>query len=666
MGRFYKTSAATPSDFMYELPKEAMMQAMQTTDANITNTEQSLVALNDFLKLNANKKDKGKADEIIGGYRKSIDEVTDAISKDPLSYYKEANKIRTLGRSIKDDFTTGDAFKIQTAYDTRAANLKSLNKAYEEDPDLYQYNDINKLMALNDARYKGYESGYQSNMLNPFVDINDAEELAKGYKPETSETLEAFPHDGKLYTRKDYKEEVDPNAIRNDILNHLLTDDKLNQYYGQQMQLGNIKENEYLNKIALTADRLAEKYGYKNTSKGYTSIKNDAASVARLTAKLQSELNNPGANSTPGSIYYESILTKYNPGGIVEPTLADVDATIQDINTNQELAKTTVTDFAEEAGIIVPEEIQNEILAGDFDGLIGLKNDQGKTIAPALIGEQQTKFDALRLEERILDKIKLKAGKSTDATAYLKAAKKVNILETDADFQTNGIVHEDQTENFNTHMKILRKEISGTKGWYKNPMKFDTKSLDALPEELKELYKLKDGDSFQRLINDGHIKVDLKKIGKEATTRTVQGEGGRTITVDGKPVDIYSPETTFTNFEVNGDFAKPTTGLNAQGGAMIQIEFTLDGNTIIAYMEESAIHNKTVTQYMDMDAMNAANQVNQAIMNGVIDETPFDIGGVSFTQKNGVTTGNNSTLTVPQSIKRIALDLKARREELYK
>ena len=42
------------------------------------------------------------------------------------------------------------------------------------------------------------------------------------------------------------------------------------------------------------------------------------------------------------------------------------------------------------------------------------------------------------------------------------------------------------------------------------------------------------------------IKIDLKKIGKEATTRTVQGKGGRTITVDGKPVDIYSPETTFT------------------------------------------------------------------------------------------------------------------------
>lgn len=648
MGRFYK---ATPGQFidnkMYETPFAEMALVIGKADADIEKNEDEVLALQDTLKLQSLKADSPEAKAKIAEYEAQIGELVQGIYDEPLKYRRKTADIRNLSRTIQKDFESGEAYNIQTNYDTRQKNLADMQSAWQKNPDLFNYEDIDKLMTINDDKYRGFKTGkYSTDMLKSYEDIDDVEELAKGYKPETSETLGAFESNGKLYTRKDFKEEVSADMIRDDILLNLQQDDKLNGYYQQQVELDNITADEYLALQESTADRLAAKYGYKKTSKGLTSIKNDSRSVAQFSY----DLNNPLTNTTPGSIYDDPLSSKYN----VSESTDGIKSALVIMNEGQELVFSTLTSLLEKNTIPITEAMSIGLANGDFSVLKGVNSEiTGKPISNAVLLSEQKKWNALEFDKQIYAKRLTIAESKDNPDAYLKEISRVpSILESEGDFQALGLVHKDQSKNFNSHIKEWRDELNETRGWHSAPLKFDAKQIKNLPPELQTV--LKDGTSVQDLINGGVIKIKYK-----GDIIAVPGsEVYDVYTEAGIPTNTIEKSDEYQNFSVNGSKAKPMLGLDGSGNVTTQFEISINGNSIRVYMNEKELSNGTITKFMDKNMMKAAHKYNEAVSEGVINEDDFYIDGINFTKTGGQTFANDGTKTLKEAFQGMAIKYK--------
>lgn len=118
MGRFYKTSAQTPVDYMYQLPKELMIGAIQATDKKIDTEIVSADAAQKKLDL---VKNLNADNEYVAGkyndYEQKIGGLAEEIRKNPMGYRTLGGQMRKVSREIEQDITRGGLFQAQQQYE---------------------------------------------------------------------------------------------------------------------------------------------------------------------------------------------------------------------------------------------------------------------------------------------------------------------------------------------------------------------------------------------------------------------------------------------------------------------------------------------------------------------------------------------------------------------
>ena len=658
MGRFYKTANPQFLDYMYELPKSAMLKASQIASQGITENRESNQALNDLLELNALEQDKEARDSILNSYQEGIDNISKEIQKNPLEYRRKSMDIGNLRRKIEKDFREGDAAKIQSQYNTRQQMKKSLVEAYEKDPDKYNYEDISKLMSRHDSMYSGYkDGGYRTGRLAEYVDINKlADENAQNYEAEIIENLGAYKgEDGYLYTSKYSNEKVDPKMIESHLIELMMQDENLNKYYGQQMQLGNIDGEGYANLVGSTARRMSEKYGYEKTEQGRTSIKTDSRALA-LDERLWDQ---PLSNTTTGKVTASTVMDKYNVNTGGSYSLDSLDTTIDTIEEQQSRSIDKVVGLAGANNIYIDQQSLYALTQGDFSILGELEGANGETISPQVIREYQKQYDNMELDRRQAEKLQRKASEQDNPDQYLQGLEKgEKTKDFNVKFSTVNNLSKEQVVYLNKANKLWQDEFENGKSWYNAPILTDKDDMKALPKYIKD--KLKDGVRLDELIGpDNLIKPNTETV-------TVTEERINPI-MSTKDNPVYSPQEVkkqvpgkgYQNFKVNGDHAKPAMMLSDDGKAMAQVTIEVDGHPVDIYVSEDYLGNTHVGQNLDRDNMESARRYRQAEINGAIDDNPFEIDGVEFYKDEGgktmakvlnVSTGKKVTIPADQAL----------------
>lgn len=197
MARFYKTAGADPLDYMYRINTPLMAKVLEQNDQYITQNLQQATQLgslaSSFPFLQA---DEERAREITQQYSKQVDDITAAIQADPANWRKQLDPIRNLGRTLQQDYKTGEISKIAGNYGRYKQTSDYIDKQVE------QYNKDGK--GISADRAKAYKQMFLSN----FTKAN-----AKGtaYNPQTGEynAINVFDPMNNIDIRKSLSDEMD-------------------------------------------------------------------------------------------------------------------------------------------------------------------------------------------------------------------------------------------------------------------------------------------------------------------------------------------------------------------------------------------------------------------------------------------------------------------------
>lgn len=125
MGRFYKTSAANPMDYMYRIPAEMMMKVMQGNEMQIQNILNTTdLYKNTVLKIPHLTQHNKFMEEKQKYYNDKTTGISKAILEDPSAWRKYQTSIKDIGRELQEDMLTGDLSKVQGSYNTLQEQLK--------------------------------------------------------------------------------------------------------------------------------------------------------------------------------------------------------------------------------------------------------------------------------------------------------------------------------------------------------------------------------------------------------------------------------------------------------------------------------------------------------------------------------------------------------------
>lgn len=191
MGIGYKTAKPEFLDFMYELPKEAMLEAIGTQDQNIDDTLEGIEEAQRLLEIENMKGDNPLVNERFDFYNKQFDKMTDTILKDVLGYRKHGPKMRKMTRDLEMDLSRGLLGRAQQNLKQFEAYKKKVNASTD-------YDDERKrlLIATAEKRYNEEGLGYKDfntynefdkYQISGFKGIDDDElitEIGKGFDPD--------------------------------------------------------------------------------------------------------------------------------------------------------------------------------------------------------------------------------------------------------------------------------------------------------------------------------------------------------------------------------------------------------------------------------------------------------------------------------------------------
>lgn len=131
MSRFYRTTRATPLDYMHRLNIPLMEKVVATNDGYIDQNLQQADALSQLANYNYLEGDSEDAQKIIGDYRSQIDSITDAIRKDPANWRAQLDPIRKIKSNLQNDYTNGPIAKQIYNYNQRKTSFDQIDKQVE-------------------------------------------------------------------------------------------------------------------------------------------------------------------------------------------------------------------------------------------------------------------------------------------------------------------------------------------------------------------------------------------------------------------------------------------------------------------------------------------------------------------------------------------------------
>lgn len=198
MARFYRTASANPLDYMFRMNTPLMEKVLSTNEGYITQNLAQAQKLDDAATSFAHlTPDAERAKQIGGEYDKKIQELTDAIRKDPVNWRKQAPNITNLSRELQSNMKTGEISKIVGNYTKYKEVSDYIDKQVE------QYNK-GKGGGMDAGRAKAYKEYF----LNEFVKKNPK---GTGYDPNTGDynALSAFNPMANMDIKKTLSESLD-------------------------------------------------------------------------------------------------------------------------------------------------------------------------------------------------------------------------------------------------------------------------------------------------------------------------------------------------------------------------------------------------------------------------------------------------------------------------
>jgi hypothetical protein len=274
MGRFYKTAKPEFTDFMYQIPEQAILSAIKGADAQLAKDEGSLTDFQKQLQQKALSPDVDEQRQILKDYEEQIKQHALKINTNPLEALKQRQGIRELGNTIYEDVTRG---KLAAQY----ANYAARQKHYEEElkrvsnKEITQ-EDLNASMAAWDAQYAAEKRDVEGNLVekagvnydpltgryrtygaqklvNFYDTAGKAKEFSEGWEPDVDKSVEIEKIAGDFYvTDKTSNKTLTINSLTKGLYSMLATDPKLRAYYDQKINIlsgGNAAEKERLQKI---------------------------------------------------------------------------------------------------------------------------------------------------------------------------------------------------------------------------------------------------------------------------------------------------------------------------------------------------------------------------------------------------------------------------------
>lgn len=197
MARFYKTASANPLDYMYRINVPLMEKVIAANDEYITQNLQQAQKLGDIAaSFPYLQSDEGRAREIVQGYSKQVDEITDAIRSDPANWRKQLDPMRNLSRDLQQNYKVGEISKI-------AGNYGQYKKVADEiDKQVAEYNKSGKGISADRAK------AYKEYFLRQFT---AKDPKGTNYNPKTGEynAIQVFDPMGNVDIRKILSDELD-------------------------------------------------------------------------------------------------------------------------------------------------------------------------------------------------------------------------------------------------------------------------------------------------------------------------------------------------------------------------------------------------------------------------------------------------------------------------
>lgn len=263
MGRFYRTTAATPIDYMYRLNTPLMEKVIETNDQYIDQEIGAANQLGALAHFEHTAQDDPAAQELAGKYTTDVDNIVNAITKDPANWRKQLTGIRDVKQRLMTDYTTGAISAYTGNYNKRKGYFDQIDaqvKAYTEgkggiDPSvagLYK-NYWDRQFKGTDyqgvGKYNQYEGGYAPN------DMDISKLMAEGLdkmKADTTKEWHTTPSGNDWYWNKvtGEKVEVTPERILAAAMGNITPEMK--NYLRSRAQVGAIDPNSLVNPYSVS------------------------------------------------------------------------------------------------------------------------------------------------------------------------------------------------------------------------------------------------------------------------------------------------------------------------------------------------------------------------------------------------------------------------------
>jgi hypothetical protein len=262
MGRFYKTASPQMVDFMYKIPEQALYKAIEGVDKQIDTEYLYKTETEKLLQKKSLSPDEQEQKEILEGYQKGIDEVSQLLSTSSLGALKDKQRIRDLQSKIYQDVTRGKLAAQYANYDIRAKHYaEELKRATDKDGTVRE-EDLAEAMKKFDEAYAAEKRDEKTGELiekggvnyNPttgkyrtygtekLVDYYDSQakfaEIAKDWKPSTDTDITKEKLVGNYYVTTKEKDKLLPlNELTLGVYNTMLYDPKAMSYYTQKARI---------------------------------------------------------------------------------------------------------------------------------------------------------------------------------------------------------------------------------------------------------------------------------------------------------------------------------------------------------------------------------------------------------------------------------------------
>ena len=349
MGRFYKTASPQMVDFMYKIPEQALLKAIEGVDKQIENEELYRTETSKLLQEKALAPDLQRQKEKLEGYQKEIDEVASLYNTSSLGALKDKDRIRALRNKIYQDVTRGEIAAQYKNYDIRQKHLEEETKRATDKDGTVREEDLAIAMKKFDEAFAKGDVDDQGNIVKPggtaydpttkayrtyapekLVDYFDVSEEAKvqseGWVSDIDEKITKQyldPSGNYLITDTQGKEILPKDNLTFGLYNILTSNPKVTNQRNQMIKIKSgakpgteeyLKEWESVYGVRQQRGNLSSPFAMETVMQTVTDPETGKTETKPLTRKVQKYDEN--GNPVKGEFEEKEVKRMVNPGEI--------------------------------------------------------------------------------------------------------------------------------------------------------------------------------------------------------------------------------------------------------------------------------------------------------------------------------------------------------------